>query len=338
MARISGLRNLGASGRVVVIAAAALALVFAVIMVVGPGCGKKSEPEKPTPPSDQTDTTPVIPDEPDLPIPPEPVDADTPDTSHNAAKIYEDYRMTGQEALDGGEYVKAREYLSLALPGITDPHKVRSVKVQLADIAKKLTFSSLIDPDDKTAQRYHTEAGEFPGAVAKKFDITPELFMSINKIPNEVSMRANRDYKVLKGPFHVIVHKKNFELDVYLGKYFVRSYAIGLGKNDSTPLGKFLVGDKLQNPPWYGTEEDTGRRILVPYGDPRNPLGIRWIGLKALPDAGGSKTGYGIHGTDDPQSIGKESSNGCVRMHNEQVTQVYDMLIITKSRVTVLEE
>ena len=338
MARISGLRNLGTSGRVVVIAAAAVMLLIIVMLIVKPGCEKTTEPDQPADSGAPPEKTTVGQGENDMQIPPPPVVIDKAPDRNDAAKIYDDYRITGQEALDRGDYVKAREYLSLALPGIADPHKVRSIKVHLADIAKKLTFSPLIDPDDKTAQRYHTEAGEYPGAVAKKFDITPELFLSINKIPNEGSMRANRDYKVLKGPFHVVAHKKTFELDVYLGKYFVKSYAIGLGKNGSTPLGDFLVGDKLTNPPWYGTEENTGRRILVPFGDERNPLGIRWIGLKTLPDQGGSKTGYGIHGTDQPQSIGKESSNGCVRMRNDEVTQVYDMLIITKSRVTVLED
>jgi lipoprotein-anchoring transpeptidase ErfK/SrfK len=64
---------------------------------------------------------------------------------------------------------------------------------------------------------------------------------------------------------------------------------------------------------------------VIPHGDPQNPLGERWI------DIGDS---YGIHGTIDPASVGKNESRGCVRMLNSDVEEVYDFLVIG-SEVTI---
>ena len=53
--------------------------------------------------------------------------------------------------------------------------------------------------------------------------------------------------------------------------------------------------------------------------DPGGPFGVRWMRL-SVPWGG-----YGIHGTNNPKSIGKAVSHGCIRMYNEQVTQIYDL-------------
>ena len=81
-----------------------------------------------------------------------------------------------------------------------------------------------------------------------------------------------------------------------------------------TPEGKFVVGDRLKNPDWYRN----GRKI--PFGHPDNRLGTRWLGFKRTARA----SGYGIHGTDDPSSIGKEVSEGCVRLENADVEELFE--------------
>jgi lipoprotein-anchoring transpeptidase ErfK/SrfK len=60
----------------------------------------------------------------------------------------------------------------------------------------------------------------------------------------------------------------------------------------------------------------------VPYGDPANPLGTRWIAWFR----DGVKTSYGFHGTTDPASVGNASSDGCVRFYNEDVERLFDIL------------
>ena len=61
---------------------------------------------------------------------------------------------------------------------------------------------------------------------------------------------------------------------------------------------------------------------MIPFGDPRNPLGTRWIGW--FED--GLRTSYGFHGTQEPESVGNASSDGCVRFHNADVEVLFEIL------------
>ncbi|NGY80258.1 L,D-transpeptidase (plasmid) [Bacillus megaterium] len=89
---------------------------------------------------------------------------------------------------------------------------------------------------------------------------------------------------------------------------------IATGKTwEKTPVGFFKIVNKIKNRPYY-----TGH---IPGGDPRNPLGKRWLGLNANNTYGDT---YGIHGNSNENSIGKYVSQGCVRMHNASVEKLYD--------------
>jgi lipoprotein-anchoring transpeptidase ErfK/SrfK len=79
----------------------------------------------------------------------------------------------------------------------------------------------------------------------------------------------------------------------------------------------------LKNPVWYSPDG------IYQFGDPKNVLGSRWIGFE---DKKGLY-GYGIHGTTDPDSIGREMSNGCVRLNNEDVEDLFDYV---KTKMTVV--
>ena len=74
---------------------------------------------------------------------------------------------------------------------------------------------------------------------------------------------------------------------------------------------------------------------VIEAGDPKNPLGQFWLGLAGVDGHALGKTSYGIHGTIDPDSIGKQASMGCIRMRNEDVEQVFELLVEGKSTVTV---
>jgi len=89
---------------------------------------------------------------------------------------------------------------------------------------------------------------------------------------------------------------------------------VATGKSwEKTPVGFFKVVNKIKNRPYY-----TGH---IPGGDPRNPLGKRWLGLNANGTYGDT---YGIHGNNNESSIGKYVSQGCVRMHNPSIEKLYD--------------
>lgn len=99
------------------------------------------------------------------------------------------------------------------------------------------------------------------------------------------------------------------------GDEVVQVWDCGIGKaGHETPLGTFTIGDKVERPP-LSTKG-------LPYGHPDNPLGSRWLAL--LRD--GQKSSYGIHGTSDPSGVGGEVSLGCIRMRNDDVNELFEIL------------
>ena len=340
MARTLRLDRMTLPTLVIMVAVAVVLLVLVIFWARG--CGQDSEVESEQAPGDagagvpQTGTPGIVTPQPSPEPFPEPKPEPTPEPPR-ARSLYEQYYQAGRQAFDRGEYIAARNQLSQALKGIGEPFLLQA-KTQLATIAKKLTFSRDIVAGDTTAESYHVKSGELPSTVVKKYGITSELFLKINNIASDRLMMAGRNYKVVKGPFDVVIHKKTFEMEVYLGDYFIKKYRIGLGIDNSTPEGQFLAGEKLEEPEWIGAVGDAGRRVRVPYGDKRNPLGERWISLRALPEQGGKDTDYGIHGTNDPGTIGSQASRGCIRMHNDDVLDLFDLLVMGKSRIMVIAD
>ena len=99
------------------------------------------------------------------------------------------------------------------------------------------------------------------------------------------------------------------------GDEVLRLWDVGVGKEGhETPLGHYTIGEKVEKPA-HTTE-------LLPYGHPDNPLGSRWLTLLKK----GQKTSYGIHGTWDPEGVGGRVSLGCVRMRNEDVEELFEIL------------
>jgi len=97
--------------------------------------------------------------------------------------------------------------------------------------------------------------------------------------------------------------------------------AVGASVTPS-PVGGFQIVNRLVNPAYYRPG------IVIPAGK-RNPLGPRWIGL--------NKKGYGIHGTNEPGSIGKAASHGCIRLRNRDIQELFAMLRVGDS-VGILSE
>ncbi len=90
----------------------------------------------------------------------------------------------------------------------------------------------------------------------------------------------------------------------------LRVYAVAVGARVSpSPTGEFKVVSRLSNPTYY-------RPGFVIAPGRKNPLGTRWIGL--------NRKGYGIHGTNEPRSIGKAASHGCIRMAKADLEQLFD--------------
>jgi lipoprotein-anchoring transpeptidase ErfK/SrfK len=114
--------------------------------------------------------------------------------------------------------------------------------------------------------------------------------------------------KSAKGVPVIVIHRGLNRLYLFDGSRLVRIFPVATGQAIyPTPLGHFEIVVKEKNPWWYPPTQDAWAKGLqpVPPG-PNNPLGTRWMGLSA--------PGVGIHGTDEPSSIGYSASHGCIRM------------------------
>jgi lipoprotein-anchoring transpeptidase ErfK/SrfK len=94
----------------------------------------------------------------------------------------------------------------------------------------------------------------------------------------------------------------------------VRTFRVAVGAPLSpSPTGKFRIVSRLKDPTYYHTG------VIIPPGED-NPIGPRWLGL--------NQKGYGIHGTNEPKSIGKAASHGCIRMRNRDIEQFYQLVSV----------
>jgi lipoprotein-anchoring transpeptidase ErfK/SrfK len=110
----------------------------------------------------------------------------------------------------------------------------------------------------------------------------------------------------------IVVSIPDRKLALIVDGKIIKMYQTAVGATQSpSPSGTFTVISRVSNPTWYHAGK------VVPPGK-NNPVGSRWIGL--------SEKGYGIHGTNAPKSIGKSVSHGCIRMRNQDVEQLFEIV------------
>ncbi len=252
----------------------------------------------------------------------------------------------GYEAIEQNRLVDARRLLSEALfderASAADKSALRA---EISTINDRLLFSPTLASNDPLVSRYTIEGGDALSRIARKTGASVDwrFIQRINQISDPRRIRVGQTLKIVKGPFHAMVDKSDYRMDVYAevptsaggGVVFVRSFPVGLGELDSTPTGEWIVREdsKLINPHWVNPR--TGERFSA--DNPENPIGERWIGLQGTDSETTALSGYGIHGTIEPSSIGQQRSMGCVRLLDEDVEIVYEMLAEGKSRVAIVE-
>ena len=214
--------------------------------------------------------------------------------------------------------------------------EAQAVRDTLTGVNRSLVFSPYIAPGDPLVEVYRIQAGDLLSRVGRLYSTPYQLIELVNGI-NARRVRVGQQIKVVKGPFHAVVSKHAFRMDVYLGDpegrmIYVRSFDVGLGENNSTPVGAWVVrrGGKLVNPDW--TNPRTNKHYTA--DNPNNPIGDYWIGLEGIDEQTADLSGYGIHGTNEPESIGRQASMGCIRLKADDVALVYKLL--REGRSTVL--
>jgi LysM repeat protein len=232
--------------------------------------------------------------------------------------------------------IEARDRLNEILPMPMGGHQQSVVKKQLSELADKWLFTRTVLPQDRLCSTYKVEGGDQLRTIGRRFKVPYEILMQINKINRPEALQAGGTIKVINGPFHVRVYRSTFTMDLYVQNTFVRSFPVGLGKQDmETPMGLWAVkaDGKLISPTW--TDPMSGKTYEAE--DPDYPLGSRWIGLEGIKGEAVGRTGFAIHGTKNPEEIGMAGSQGCIRLLNGDAILVYNLLVPKYSRVEIVE-
>ena len=234
-----------------------------------------------------------------------------------------------------------------ALAVAAEPAKDPAQRLPRADAARRLLarlavedavpYASVKQPIDALNREVLFSRKEIPGVVfrgaVKPGDTLDGLMRGawkgrvragygavlwLNSVSSPDRLRAG-SIAVPEEPVRILVRKSTHELWLLLGDVPVRTWSVGLGAGGRTPEGEFVIGTLQPKPDYWPPQ---GKRI--PFGQKGNPLGTRWMGFRDTPEA----QGFGIHGTDEPDSIGKDLSQGCVRLRNADVEQLFTWVTV----------
>jgi len=242
--------------------------------------------------------------------------------------------------IEADQLLEAREVLNTTLTaGHLNANDAASARKWLSDINQTIFFSKKRIKDDPFQSLYQVQSGERLSKIADRHQVTWELLCRINGLADARKLWAGQWIKIPKGPFHCVITKSLYRLDVYLGSpgesgsLFVMSFPVGLGKDNSTPTGLWMVQPSNKaHPATYYSPRGEG---VIAADDPKNPLGGYWMGLSGLSGNAVEKNSYGIHGTIEPDSIGKQASMGCIRLRHDDIALLYDLLVEGRSKVLV---
>jgi lipoprotein-anchoring transpeptidase ErfK/SrfK len=234
-----------------------------------------------------------------------------------------------QETLPPPEVRAKYQELVVKYPDSEGAGKARE---RLDTINRQLIFE---DHNPNEFKITHTvNRGEVLMKIANQYECTVYILEILNGI-RATSLRPNQQLLVPSwGKVYAIVDKSDYQLRVFreADKNFLIQYKVSIGEKEwKTRQGEYIITNKQFHPPW--PDPKTGK--MVKYGDPEYPLGERWMGLSP-PNNPGSRTGLGIHGTNQPETIGTSSSAGCIRLTNENVIEAFAILR-EKSKVTIQE-
>lgn len=263
---------------------------------------------------------------PDTPIPEGLAPAPTPAGMAPAAPTYSPETKAlisdARAAIDAGQLTSAQAVLNKVVATDPDPEAVKL----LGTVNMQLLKSALMMPGK---EYYVIQSGDYLQKIAKKYNTTVALLKTMNGMTSDVIRLGDR-LLVFNSTFTIRVSKTRNELDLISNGKLFKRYSVGTGKFGKTPAVEFSIIDKIIEPPWT-RPADTKQ---IEYGDPENVLGSRWMAIKSA--AHPELTGFGIHGTWERDSIGQQSSAGCIRMLNEDVEELFD-LVPRKTTVIIAE-
>jgi lipoprotein-anchoring transpeptidase ErfK/SrfK len=218
-----------------------------------------------------------------------------------------------------GDLLKARDLLKNLMAVYAARGGIEDIQKRLEDVNMKIIFSGVSIPNE-TAVR-EVKEGDSLSMIADEYRTTTDLIKRENGLSSNV-IRPGQRLRIWTGRFSIVVNKSQNLLFLKSNGEIVKTYRVSTGKDNITPVGTFKIINKLVDPSW------THNGKLIPSNSPENILGTRWLGFD-IPS-------YGIHGTTQPESIGKQATAGCVRMLNKEVEELYSILPVN-TEVTIMD-
>lgn len=169
--------------------------------------------------------------------------------------------------------------------------------------------------------------------VIKRNDPSEPSVKDPSNFPKTKVMKSGRNAPNVRGilPGTILISTSERKLYLGLSKDEVRVYPVAVGRAGAQWKGTAVIGRKASNPTWHPTPRQRKKKnlpVAVKPG-PSNPLGARAMYLSM----NGKETLFRIHGTNAPSSIGGQVSDGCIRMRNSDVVDLYDRV----SRGTIVK-
>ncbi len=197
----------------------------------------------------------------------------------------------------------------------------------LGRVNAALIFSPAETPESKV---YTVERGDNLTNIGIKLNTTLGLLTRANGIEMDTPLRLGQRLKYTPKDFRIVIERSACRLFLLDKDGIFKRYRVGLGKpGHETAIGRYTIGNKQKDPTWF--KPGAGP---IPPGDPENELGTRWMPL--VPAEEGLPSDLGIHGTIAPETIGQYMSRGCPRMFQEDVEELYD-LVVRSTPVEIVE-
>ncbi|NLN93293.1 MAG: L,D-transpeptidase family protein [Candidatus Hydrogenedens sp.] len=225
-------------------------------------------------------------------------------------------------------FVAARDLARLA---VDDSPWGTTVWNEAVDMLGPLNVALIFSPQETPESKIYTvEKGDNLNSIGIKLNTTQGLLMEANSITEPEKLSLGQRLKYTPKDFSIVIERSTCSLFLMDNKGIFKRYKTGLGKpGHETNLGKYTIGTKQKDPVWH--KPGAGP---IPANAPDNELGTRWMPLEPADE--GLPRDLGIHGTIAPDTIGSFASKGCARMHNEEVEELYD-LVVRATPVEILE-
>lgn len=190
-----------------------------------------------------------------------------------------------------------------------------------------LVFSPIATDETRV---YTVQSGDTLTDIGNRLNVTQGMLERANNLQDRSYLDVGQRLLYTAKDFRIVIERSTCRLFLLDKNGIFKVYSVGLGKpGQETTLGRYKVGNKQKDPTWFKPGEGP-----IPFGDPRNELGTRWMPL--IPVDEGLPRDLGIHGTIAPETIGSFSSSGCARMLNEEVEELYD-LVVRSTPVDIVE-